>query len=307
MAAVVGERAAIGEDAAGEVHSERWEEPRNRVQPAVVLANPSARNASQQPDGVRMAWVLQDRLDRPLLDESSGVQHADAVAHLRDDAQVVADEEDGGVHFSLDQRNEIEHLRLDRRVEARRRLVEDEERRILGQRHRDHDPLLHAARELVRVAAHHARRVCDLHANECGLTPLARLLRGHAENGERLGDLRPDLQGRVQGRSRVLVDHRDRPRVVLAECAAAESEHVLACYRDRAAGDAAVPWEVPHDPERRRRLPAAGLAHEPVRAPAPDRERDAPENGAVDPADAVDEIEVGDLERRSRGVCAHRS
>ena len=32
---------------------------------------------------------------------------------------------------------------LDGRVEARRRLVEDEERRVLGKRHRDHDPLLH--------------------------------------------------------------------------------------------------------------------------------------------------------------------
>ena len=166
MAALVGERAAIGEDAAGELRSERWEEARNRVQPAVVLANASTRDAAQQADGVRMARVLEDRLDRALLDESPGVEHADAVAHLRDDAEVVADEEHGGVELGLELRDEVEHLRLDGRVEPGRRLVEDEERRVLGERHRDHDPLLHAARELVRVAAHHARRVCDLHAHE---------------------------------------------------------------------------------------------------------------------------------------------
>ena len=70
-------------------------------------------------------------------------------------AEVVADEEHRGVELGLELGDEIEHLRLDRRVEARRRLVEDQERRILRERHRDDDALLHPARELVRVAAHH--------------------------------------------------------------------------------------------------------------------------------------------------------
>ena len=51
--------------------------------------------------------------------------------------------------------DEVEHLGLDRRVEAGRGLVEDQERGVFRQRHRDHDPLLHAARELVWVAVHH--------------------------------------------------------------------------------------------------------------------------------------------------------
>ena len=62
--------------------------------------------------------------------------------------------------------DEVEHLGLDGRVEARRRLVEDEQRGIGRERHRDHDALLHAARELVRVAGHHGAGVGDLHPLE---------------------------------------------------------------------------------------------------------------------------------------------
>ena len=51
--------------------------------------------------------------------------------------------------------DEVEHLGLDGGVEARRRLVEDQKSGIGGERHRDDHPLLHAPRELVRVALHH--------------------------------------------------------------------------------------------------------------------------------------------------------
>ena len=49
-------------------------------------------------------------------------------------------------------RDQIEHLGLDGGVERGRRLVEDQQRRLGGERHRDHDPLQHPARELVGIA-----------------------------------------------------------------------------------------------------------------------------------------------------------
>ena len=52
------------------------------------------------------------------------------------------------LQLGLQLRDEVEHLGLDGRVEPGRRLVEDQQRRILRKRHRDHHPLLHAAREL---------------------------------------------------------------------------------------------------------------------------------------------------------------
>ena len=124
-----------------------------------------------------MARVVEDAVDRPLLDDAAGVEHADAVAHARDHVEVVRDEEDARAELGAQRGDEVEHLRLDGRVEARRRLVEDEQRRVLGERHGDHHALLHAARELVRVAAHDAARVGDLDLGEHLLRPLVGELR----------------------------------------------------------------------------------------------------------------------------------
>ena len=93
----------------------------------------------------------------------------------------------------LELRDEVEHLGLDGRVEAGRGLVEDQQRRVLRERHRDHDALLHAARELVRIAAHHRSR--DRRSAPRASASRARSLASPCEtpeHGERLGDLRAD-------------------------------------------------------------------------------------------------------------------
>ena len=61
------------------------------------------------------------------LDELARVEHADAVAHLRDHAEVVADEQHRGASSLPELRDQVEHLGLDGRVEPGRRLVEDEQ------------------------------------------------------------------------------------------------------------------------------------------------------------------------------------
>ncbi len=54
--------------------------------------------------------------------------------------------------------DEAEDLRLRRHVERGGRLVGDQERRVVDERHRDHHALAHAARELVRVVVDPALR-----------------------------------------------------------------------------------------------------------------------------------------------------
>jgi len=161
-------------------------------------------------------WILEDDFDRPFLDDPARVEDADAIAHLRDDGEVVADEEDCRLELRLELRDEVEHLRLHRRVEPGGRLVEDQELRILRERHGDHDALLHPAGELMRIARQHARGVGDLHVAECLERPVRRLAGGGAEYRERLGDLRADAHARVERCPGVLVDHRHRVRVVVA-------------------------------------------------------------------------------------------
>ena len=89
-------------------------------------------------------------VDVGLLDDLAGVHDRDAVAHLGDDAQVVGDEDDRRPGLVAQVAHQVEDLGLDRHVERGRRLVGDEQLRLAGERHRDHDALRHAARHLVR-------------------------------------------------------------------------------------------------------------------------------------------------------------
>ena len=174
------------------------------------------------------------------LDDLAGIHHADSVAHRADDAEVVGDQQDCRVHLGDQRAHEIEHARLDGRIEPGRRLVEDEQLRVRGQRDGDDDALLHATRQLVRIALVDALRVGDLDAAHRRERALARLARALAEHGVRLGDLRTDLGRRVQRGSRVLVDHRRAVRPELTDLLVVHPRDVLAADEDAPAGDDGV-------------------------------------------------------------------
>src|SRR2546426_2335055 len=94
------------------------------------------------------------------------VHHADAVAHLRDDPEVVRDDQDARPERRLHVLDQLEDLRLDRDVERGRRLVRDQETRVAGERDRDHGPLLHAPAQFVGILPRDPLRVRDLHLPE---------------------------------------------------------------------------------------------------------------------------------------------
>ena len=119
------------------------------------------------------------------------------------------------MELGLERVHEIEDVGLDGRVQASRGLVEDEQSWVLRECHCDHDPLLHAAGELMWVAAHHAAWIGDLHPFEGGPGAVFCFAPTDSEDRERLRDLGTDLHSRVQGRAGVLVDHRDGASVVL--------------------------------------------------------------------------------------------
>ena len=159
-----GERAAVDEHARRQRRADLGQRAGDRRQQALALADAVAREAAEQADRVGMLGIVEHLLGGALLDDLAGVHHADPVAHRADHAEVVGDQQDRRVGVRPQGAHEIEHLGLDGGVETGGRLVEHEQLRVAGERHGDHDPLLHPARELVRIPLHDPHRVGDANA-----------------------------------------------------------------------------------------------------------------------------------------------
>ena len=100
-----------------------------------------------------MPGIGEHLLGRPFLHHLAGIHHDDARADAGDDAEVVADQDDGGAEIAVEFAQQFENLRLDGDVERSGRLVGDQQRRLVANAHRQHHALAHAAGELVRIAA----------------------------------------------------------------------------------------------------------------------------------------------------------
>ena len=298
------ELAAIDEDAGRQVRADLGEIARDGGQRALGLADAVARERAEEPEGV---WVLR-RLEHgrgvALLDDLARVHDPDPIAQRPDDAEVVSDEQDRRVRLGLERPDEIEDARLDGGVETRRRLVEDQELRIGRQGDGDDDALLHPARELVRVALEDPFRVADLDTAKGLERVRLGLVLALAQDAERFDDLRSHLRRRIEGRARVLIDHRGVVHPELADLVVGHLRDVVAGDQDPPAGDDRVPRQVADGGIGGGRLAAAGLADQTVRLAGLDLERHATQDGPADAADDVRQRQVLDLEGHRPGASA---
>ena len=199
-----------------------------------------------------------------VLDDPPRVHDADVVGHLGHHAEVMRDHHDRGVELALKALDELEDLRLHRDVERGGGLVCDQQLGIVDERHRDHDALAHAARELVRIGVHAPTRLGEAHEPEHLDRAIARLRLGQVAVGlHGLHELVADLVERVQRRQRVLEDHRDLVPAQLAHLLVGGGQEVLAVEAD-GARDLCVAREArqPHHGQRRDALPRPRLAHD---------------------------------------------
>ena len=299
-AALLDEAAARREDAALPDRARQRREAGNVVERRAALeAGP--RQAAQEAGGIGMARVVEEFARRAFLDELAGVEHADAAAQRGDGGEIVADEQDRGAELLAQRVDEVEHLGLDRRVEAGGRLVEDEQGRVLRQRHGDDDALLHAAGQLVRKARHDARGVGDAHAAEHLLAAPIGFAAGRAEDLEHLRHLPADGERRVQRLAGVLEDHGDVPRAHLPQRGGAELHRIVAGDAGMAAGDAPVRRQHALEGERDGRLAGAGFADEAIGFAAGDRQRDVGQDRQVAAAHGVGDAEIVEFEGRGGG------
>ena len=181
----------------------------DRAEPVALSGEP--RQALHQADRVRVPRVREDREDVAHLDDAACVHDDHAVAELCDEAEIVRDQDRGGMRLLLRRLEHLDHLSLDRHVERRRRLVGDQELRLVRDRHRDHRALPHAARELVRVLRVAPRRVRDADELEQLDHPLPHLvaLQLRPVGRDRLRELVADSEHRIERGHRILEDHRD--------------------------------------------------------------------------------------------------
>ena len=172
-------------------------------------------------------------------DQSPEVHHADLVADVPHDGQVVRDEQIGQAALALQVFHDVQHLCLHRHVERRGRLVAHQKLRLRGQRARDRNALPLAAGELMRKL--HACRPPPA-PPAAASSPLGR--QGAAAIGcqrvlaQRLGNDVVHGPARIQAGVRILKDHLDAPAQRAAGVAAPRGLRVLAVETNHALASA---------------------------------------------------------------------
>jgi len=110
-------------------------------------------DGGKQGHGVRMFGVAVDFIGPGVFDDAAEVHDGDIVANVFDDGEIMGDEEIGQAELSLEVRQEINDLGLNRDVQGADRLIADDKPGIQGEGTGDADALALAAGEFVRVAA----------------------------------------------------------------------------------------------------------------------------------------------------------
>jgi hypothetical protein len=166
-------------------------------------------------------------------DPFSELEHRHAVCDVRDDAEVMGDEEHRHASTLLDVRDEFQDLRLRGHVEGGGRLVGDEQRRLQRERHGDHDALALPAGELVRIGSQHACRLRQGHFPEDGEHFVSsRFGRVAGVKAKQLVQLRAAGHDRIERRCRFLEDHRHAGAAQLPPARLGRRSEVLAFEKD---------------------------------------------------------------------------
>ncbi len=186
-----------------------------------------------------MLRVLKHRAYRSVLDDLAGIKKRNAVADLRDDAEIVGDKQHAGAVRLLHAADKAENFLLDRYVERRRRFVGDDQFRIDGEGRGDQHALAHAAGEVVRKACHHPVGIADLHVGEqLQGTCFGRPGRKPPVEPEPIRQLGADAAARIERRLRVLRDQGDFRTHDAPQFGRLHAQKIAALEIDPAAGDA---------------------------------------------------------------------
>ena len=257
--------------------------------------------------GVGVLRVHHHLVRRTLLDDPPVLHDDDPVAHRGEDGQVVADHHQGQGPVADQSREHVEDLRLDDDVEGRRGLVGDDDVRVAGERHGDHDPLLLAAGQLVRVGLRLLGREVD-HLQQRAHPGGPRRRRGGGRRTvqlQGLGDLPAHGADRVQRAHGPLEDDRALGPPHRSQPAPAHRREVLAAQLD-GPGQGRVARQQPEGRHRQGGLPAARLPGDADRSPRLDGEVDAVDGDHLGVVAAAGGVRDPDVPPGQRGFRRRR-
>ena len=107
-------------------------------------------NGGKQLLRVRVERPGEKVLARRLFEDFPRIHQRHPVGHLLHHRQIVRNQDERHGLFAQQRLQQLEHLRLQRHVERRRRLVGNDDLGLRGKRHGDHDALLLSAGKFVR-------------------------------------------------------------------------------------------------------------------------------------------------------------
>ena len=209
----------------------------------------------QQTGRIGMGGTLEDLAGRAMLDEAAHIHDRHFVADMANHGEIMGDDEIGEAELALQPRHQVQDLALDRDVEARRRLVGDDELGREGDGPGDADAARLAAGELVGIAPGEILR--QPHQGQEPSRLGLQISPAHAMDHEGLGDQGAHRAPRAQARDRVLEHHRDIAVIGFLAARIAD-QRLLALEAQAAAGNGHQPGDGP--PQRA--LARAALPHQ---------------------------------------------
>ena len=182
-----------------------------------------------------------------LLHHPAGIHHGDAIAKMRHERQVVADEDEAHAAFRYQLLDQPQDFRLHRGVKRAGRFVGNQQFRIGREHHGDHHALAHAAGNLMGIGRGDLARIADFYLIEQGDGrfhggSLAAALVG----APGFGHLRADGLYRVQRIFRVLQDEARPLAADLAHLPFAGGQHVDAVEGELVGADIGIGGEKLH-------------------------------------------------------------
>jgi len=177
---------------------------------AVPAFGDEAGNRLQQALRVRVLRAFKHRRRGRKLDDAPEIHDCHSIGHVAHDREFMGDQQHAETGMTLQILQQIENLRLDRHIERRYRLIEDEERGSYSQSAGEADPLPLATAEAAGQAIGDALRQPDFAQQTRHLLRRCRR-RTNSMKEQNFAESRGNALARIERGVRILKDHLDLP------------------------------------------------------------------------------------------------